>query len=64
MITTIRLTDKDLADKNTIEQSLDGAKLTHHAIYTHGLISLKHLMEKRVKVELAEKQDLNIIKIL
>lgn len=37
MITTIRLTDKDIKDKEEIERSLQGASLTHHTIYRRGL---------------------------
>lgn len=50
--TTIYITDENKQLKKEIEKSLDGAKLTHSAIYSHGLIALKNLADQRIKISL------------
>lgn len=53
MFTSIQISDEDIQTKKDIEASLNGAKLSHNAVYHQGLIALKSLMEKRVKVNLS-----------
>lgn len=50
--TAIYLTDEQRALKREIEQSLDGAKISHTSIYDKGLYLLKELMENKVKINL------------
>lgn len=53
--TAIYLSDEQRSLKQEIEQSLDGAKLTHSAIYNRGLLSFKELMDgKKMAVSLNE----------
>ncbi len=55
MVTTIILTNEMQALKKEIEQTLDGAKLSHGAVYRRGLCAYKELMEmKKIKVNLVD----------
>lgn len=52
-LTTIYLNEAMQEMKREIEQSLDGGRLTHQAIYNRGLVAYKELMTlKKVTINL------------